>query len=303
MKKIKLMICLLTSHDLNRLARLIVNLKELIPAPSIELFPIIVVNTLNDSYYDAVLQQEFPYPVIRTESNGKPGKGKNSCFDIFMRSACDYLTQFDGDDILYPTYLQSIEAHLRHYPNLDALGIIPMDVIDYGEQVGHKIHIEDNLFGGVWGISLIHPYGTGAPGPGRNHHLWDSELPCSWDYIVLQSKKVSHIMMDENLGVGEDHLWSIQMLQLHQKGEIQYFNTMSSDMFIIDRTTENSIQKIYPQIEHVQALKDKTRSFVPEWRSSFGEIPVIYKDLLMDQFQKETWIKYFWNKTKPLLNH
>jgi hypothetical protein len=303
MKKIRLMLCLLTSHDIGRLKRLVTNLSELIPADSIELFPIIIVNTLNNNYYLEVLRQQFPYPVIRTESNGKPGKGKNSCFSIFMESDCDYLTQFDGDDILYPTYLKSIEAHLKHYPSLDILGIVPMDIINYGEQLGHCIDLQNNFFAGVWGISLIHPYGTSTPGPGRNSELWDSALPISWDYIVLQSKKVSHIMMDENLGVAEDHLWSIQMLQLHQKGEIQYFNTMSSDMFIIDRTTENSIQKIYPQAECAEEFKEKAKLFVSEYRSSFAEVPMIYKDLLMSHIDKENWIKYFWNKTESLLNH
>jgi hypothetical protein len=303
MKKIKLMLCLLTSHDLNRLTRLMVNLRELIPAPSIELFPIIVVNTINDNYYNEVLQQKFPYPTIRTESNGKPGKGKNSCFDIFLNSSCDYLTQFDGDDILYPTYLQSIENHLNHYPGLDVLGIVPMDIINYGEQLGHKIHLSNNVHAGVWGVSLIHPYGSGTPGPGRNSSLWDCFLPSSWDYIVLQSKKASVIKMDETLGVAEDHLWSIEALSLHQQGKLQYFNTMSSDMFIIDRTTENSVQKIYPQIEYVDDFKAKVLQFVPEYRSNPAELPMIYKDLLMDQYQKEKWIKYFWNKTEILLNH
>lgn len=303
MKKIKLMLCLLTSHDLMRLKRLVINLSELISAESIELFPIIVVNTLNNEYYLDVLKQRFPYPVIRTESNGKPGKGKNSCFNIFMESDCDYLTQFDGDDILYPTYLKSIEAHIKHYPGLDVLGIVPMDIINYGPQLGHLISLNNNLFAGVWGISLISPYGNSTPGPGRNSEVWDSPLPISWDYIVLQSKKVSNIMMDENLGVAEDHLWSIQALAMHQRGEIQYFNTMSSDMFIIDRTTENSVQKIYSQQDCVEEFKQKAKLFVSEERSSFNEIPIIYKDLLMNQYDKEKWIKYFWNKTEMLLNH
>lgn len=298
----KIMLCLLTSHDLGRLHRLILSVEELKKVSSIELFPVIVVNTLDDSYYTKILGQRFTYPVIRTESNGKPGKGKNSCFDIFLNSDCDYLTQFDGDDILYPTYLQSIENHLKHYPNLDVLGIIPIDIINYGEQLGHKIDLGNNIYAGVWGISLIYPYEKQIPGPCRDNVLWDYSLARSWDYIILQSKKASLIKMDEDIAIGEDHLWSIKMLSEHQKGNIQYYNTMSSDMFIIDRTTDSSVQKTYSQADYINDFKSKARGMVTEERSSYLEIPIIYKQLLLSQTQKEKWVKNFWKKTEFLLS-
>ena len=83
----KLMLTLLTSNDLHGLKRLVCNVKyELINNGFFDLYPIIVVNTLSEDYYQEVLAEKFPFPVIRTESNGKPGKGKNSCFNIFLDS-------------------------------------------------------------------------------------------------------------------------------------------------------------------------------------------------------------------------
>ncbi len=66
----KLFLGLLTSHHLRRLKRLVRSIQEANHEPNVDLNPVIVVNTLNDSYYKEVLAEGFPYPVVRTESNG-----------------------------------------------------------------------------------------------------------------------------------------------------------------------------------------------------------------------------------------
>lgn len=292
----KLLVTLLTSNDIDRLSRLVDSF--LFQKPNnyfSDVRCIIVVNTLNDSYYQEVLNKKFPFPVIRTESNGRPGKGKNSCLDLFLDSDFDFISQIDGDDILYPTYIQSLGEHLSRFPCTDILGIIPMDVITHDKNIlGHRVDFNNKVFGGVWGISLIHP-SFNTPGPGRSY-MWDDPLPQSADFIILQSRKSAQIKMNETMGVGEDHLYSLQLLSEHQKGNLCYFHTMSSDMFIIDRTTEDSVQKIYPQHEHVDELKRLARNYVPEYRSSMWELPIIYKDLLLSSYEKELWLKDFCSK-------
>ena len=59
---------------------------------------ILNINTLDDSFYQNVLS-EFPkIKIIRTHSNGKPGKGHNSSLEIFRNDKnYDYLITFDGD--------------------------------------------------------------------------------------------------------------------------------------------------------------------------------------------------------------
>lgn len=289
----KLLLTILTNHKLDKLKRLVHSVLNLIPEPNIDLNTVIVVNTLKDDYYQEVLREQFPFPVIRTESNGKPGKGKNSCLELFSQSSCDFLTQFDGDDILYPTYLNSIWQQVKHYPNLDVLGVVPCDLIYDARPVGgHIFQITERYWGSVWGTSMCDP--RGERGPGRGAWL-DAELPSSHDYTILQSKLSAKYRLDESLPVGEDHLYSMELLSYHQRGLLRYFQTMSSDMYIIDRTTENSIQKIYPQIEHVQEMKDKGLKFLKEHRTSFAELPLIYKDLLMSQYDKEAWLKKLFN--------
>lgn len=299
----KLLVTLLTSNDVERLSRLVDSFLQQNPHNYFsDVRGVIVVNTMNDQYYQQVLSKRFPLPVVRTDSNGKPGKGKNSCLDIFLDSDFDFISQIDGDDILYPTYLHSLGEHVSRFPCIDVLGIIPMDVIDADKNMlGHRIEFNDEIIGGVWGISLIHP-SSNIPGPGRSY-MWDNPLPQSADFIILQSRKSASIRMHETIGVGEDHLYSIQLLSEHQKGNLCYFHTMSSDMFIIDRTTIDSVQKLYPQHEHVDELKRMALNYVSEDRSSMWELPVIYKELNLSSADKEIWLKdfcskysYIWNK-------
>ena len=120
--KYKILLMLLTNHKLDKLTRLVKAVENLIPEDSIEIKTVIVVNTLNDNYYDEVKNAGFSFNVVRTESNGKPGKGKNTCRDLFLNSDADFMSQVDGDDWLYPTWAKSMAQHINHYPNMDALG-------------------------------------------------------------------------------------------------------------------------------------------------------------------------------------
>ena len=289
----KIMVTLLTHHSSARLKRLVQSVMEVHPVPGVEMHPVVVVNSMNPNYYQEVLDLNLPVPVINTESNGRPGKGKNACLDYFLKSNCDFVSQIDGDDILYPTYLQSLWAHIKHYPCIDVLGIIPTDVIDTRDNVGgHKIDLPGNLFGHVWGISLVSPDGRGTAGPSESR-IWREEYPCSHDFIILQSRKSAKIKMDEHLAVAEDHLYTFQLLAEHQRGDLCYFNTMSSDMYLIDRTTDNSVQKEFPYADWVDEFRQRTEQYVPRWRSSYDELPYIFKDILMYHHQKEEWMKDF----------
>ena len=85
---------------------------------------IIVINSLNESYYNDVLQ-EFKHinvEIIKTESNGKPGKGHNSLLNIFNnRPIYDYMLMIDGDDFLYPYALSQLEKCFNQHNKLDML--------------------------------------------------------------------------------------------------------------------------------------------------------------------------------------
>lgn len=292
MKPFKHIVTLLTTSDLEGLKRLVYIVEnEITPAALLDTEFVIVVNTLDDSYYEKVLNENFPLRVVRTKSNGTASRGKNTCQQLMLKEGFDYLTQFDADDILYPTFLTSLAENLRRMPGLDVLGIIPIDYFSYKKtKAGYNFEAAPGLYASVWGISLT-SLENDKRGVGRHSYLFESEGCCpSQDYFILQSRKACEYLMDETMIQAEDHLHSFTYLGEHQKGNLLYAQTMSSDMYFIDRTFPGSVQKT-TDFDYVSRLKTEVLKYVPEWRSSFGELPCIYIDLYMNHLDKEAWIK------------
>jgi len=103
----------------------------------------IVVNTLNDSYYQDVIDEikigsnMKLRKIIRTESNGKPGKGHNSLLTIFYNTIeYDNLIILDGDDFLYPEAIQKIN-NLNNIENFDVLTITGNTKLQKKEKLGN----------------------------------------------------------------------------------------------------------------------------------------------------------------------
>jgi len=287
----RLMTTLLTSNDIPKLERIIRSVQGVIRITPIEWEVVIVVNSIHEGYYEKVLELDQPFRVVNSESNGKPGKGKNACLDVFLESDNDYVSQLDGDDFLYPSYLQSLHNHLKHYPCIDVLGAIPCDsILDWELKSGHHWQVNDNYYASVWGTSMCAP--SQPPGPGVGH-LFTEDRPVSIDFIILQSRKSAKIKMNEDIGNGEDHAYTYKLLGEHQKGNICYFLSMSSDLYCIDRTTEGSAQKMHSYDDYLEPMREEALRHVSHWRSSPYELPVIYKKLLMNQHQKEYWLNNF----------
>jgi hypothetical protein len=294
----KVLVAILTSNDIERLKRLLYIIdNKMLVAVNLHVEYNIVVNTMSDEYYDEVLALNSPHKVIRTESDGTAGKGKNSCHKIFLDSDADFLSQIDGDDMLYPTYLQSLQEHLTRAPYIDVLGIRPIDYItsNWIPDVGHVFEVAPGTHGSVWGISLCKP--GGEEGVGEHPLLWNATDSCiSQDKFILQSRRAARIDMTESMLQAEDHLQSFKYLAEHQKGNLTYYQTMSSDMYLVDRNTPDSVQKKYKSFDYVSKLKEEVLKYVPKWRSSFNELPFLYIDLKLTHFQKEEWIKDFWKE-------
>ena len=146
---------MLSHHNLPALKRMVKSVEQQYEEKNLIIEPVIVINTLNDQYYEDVLNEGFSYKVVRTESNGKPGKGKNSCRQLFLDSDADYLTQVDGDDFLYPTFVKSIWEHIEWYPCMDVLGKHPMDAVANEQVGGHHFKVGKNEE--YWGcVGVIH---------------------------------------------------------------------------------------------------------------------------------------------------
>ena len=106
----KFLITLLSSSD-EKLLKLVYNTVLNQKNHNLDYTIIIVVNSLNKDYYNDVCKEFETYniEIIETQSNGKPGMGHNSLFEIFHhKSEFDYLISIDGDDFLYPYALHQL---------------------------------------------------------------------------------------------------------------------------------------------------------------------------------------------------
>ena len=90
----------------------------------------IVVNTLDEVFYQDVIR-EFGYNnhkklknIIRTESNGSPGKGHNSVLEIFYNNHnYENLIKVDGDDFLFPYAIERIN-NIQTEENSDVITLV-----------------------------------------------------------------------------------------------------------------------------------------------------------------------------------
>lgn len=134
------MICLLTSSRIDFLQasyNSILNQKHI--DMSYDIF--IIVNTINDEYYQQVLSTFHNVNIIRTESNGKPGKGHNSVINFFNDNIdYDFLFMIDGDDFLYPSALQHIESYINSKNPL-MLMLMYNDTVSFNLESTNTSHI------------------------------------------------------------------------------------------------------------------------------------------------------------------
>jgi len=97
---------------------------------------VVVCNTLDFSYVEQAAQvaESYGLEFIVTESNGNPGRGKNSVTDYFLTTDFTHLIPVDGDDILLPNAIQ-ILADVVESRNPDVIGLIGGNVLLNGKEL------------------------------------------------------------------------------------------------------------------------------------------------------------------------
>lgn len=214
-------VTILTSSNLLKLERLVSCLEK---QTNRDFDFNIVVNTLDEEFKKEVISK-YGDKVDITTSNGLPGLGKNSVVRLWRSKYTGYkfYSMIDGDDLVYPTYIQALYQHIHKYPNTDVIGMVTVDVIhpDYTPEcwTGNSIDLrktEDiaELYFKDYGI-------------------------LSHDRLILFSSNVlDRVIFDTELKAYEDYLASLKLLQLYRTGEIEYWLTTSTDMYIYDKSGE-----------------------------------------------------------------
>lgn len=198
---------------------------------------VIVCNTLKNNYYKELTVHPAlkDLTLVQTQSNGTPGKGKQSVIEYFLSTDFDYLIQIDGDDFLYPEGYDLVKDYVN-INDVDVLGLLNEDIL-----------IDDRLFVD-WRnfdfssitstLNLKHP--EKMEKYFRDVFSLIVQEGCVFNRIICVSRKgAENISWNDKLPGTEDVLLSAQLKYLHLKGELTYHLLENSEIYLYNKQTNN----------------------------------------------------------------
>jgi glycosyltransferase involved in cell wall biosynthesis len=242
---VKVLVCALTSNKLNLLHRCIKSIDNQYPV-KFEYDCKIVVNTLNDEYYNHIKNyygENEKWDIIRTESNGRPGKGHNSVlWEVFKnRPEYNYLIMIDGDDLFYPCAFQILERSFDEEPDILHLMLNDyISIIDKPKLRSVKLKGNYKLYGSFneernwWkSIPVKNPY---------KNPIQHCKTPTR---IVLASRNIFKttipIKYSENMKLYDDYMCFLGIYEAHLREELNIFAISNSYIYHYNATNDDSV--------------------------------------------------------------
>ena len=231
-----ILIGILTSNKLDKLERCLKSAYQQATPSDI----IVIINTQNDDYVKKAekLCQKYCVKSVVTESNGKPGKGKNAVIKYFLSTEYQYLLPVDGDDFLLPNAL-SILSNVANNNDIDVLGLIDCLALHKNRYltVEEWLHDSDYMNRVVKNISQ-------ADLRKFNLHIerirrTSTEHGNFFNRFVLVSQKAAkYINYDEEMGGAEDVREGLLLKLLHHQNKINYLLLSNKDVYVHDVSDE-----------------------------------------------------------------
>ena len=231
-----ILIGILTSNKLDKLERCLQSAYQQATPSDI----VVIINTQNDDYVKKAekLCQKYCVKSIVTESNGKPGKGKNAVIKYFLSTEYQYLLPVDGDDFLLPNAL-SILSNVANNNDIDVLGLIDCLALHKNRYltVEEWLHDSDYMNRVVKNISQ-------ADLRKFNLHIerirrTSTEHGNFFNRFVLVSQKAAkYINYDEEMGGAEDVREGLLLKLLHHQNKINYLLLSNKDVYVHDVSDE-----------------------------------------------------------------
>lgn len=267
---------------------------------------IIIINTLNNDYASSVLNEfNNKCKVIRTDSNGFPGKGHNSCIEYFRNnSSYDYLIPIDGDDFVYPWFLDSICNYNNELYKTDILLLPFSDIIT--KQNTNDIHYPFKTFN--WVIAL------------EEHNLIQIVYEHKLSPFDNSLKKINNLgrlilvsrnALNINFKFTEDNYYDdlnplLEIIEhsylFPEKYKLYLLN--DTNLFIYNKLNEDSCS-----IKYNQELNDKLKTLDDQWKIfynnkflSIRNWNIKFIKTLKLSYDKDILIKKF-NYIKNLAKH
>lgn len=209
---------------------------------------IIVVNSINVDYYNDVCVEfkSIDVEIIKTESNGKPGRGHNSLINLFkIRKNYDYMMMIDGDDFLYPYGLHQIEKCFSKHDDLDMLVLKSTDKLKYCDGTNSdlfNIYIHNNFMieSKIYVDYKLYPWNS------EHMHLsnmYKNSL-CTPVRLFLISRKVLNYieksLFHEDCDLYDDYLLFLNFIRLSQNQNLKTFIIPGKYIYLYNSINNNS---------------------------------------------------------------
>jgi glycosyltransferase involved in cell wall biosynthesis len=235
----KTLVAILTSGQLEKLQRCI----DSVLVQSAPSDIVIIINTVDERYENLafLLAEKNGIKSVITDSNGKPGKGKNALISYFLSTDYTHVIPVDGDDYLYPNAISKLEE-LTISSGSDVLGLInglcqlPDSLVTFPEMFASSYYLSkfrENV----------------DPKNSRRFDLHTQrirEISVEYDnffnrFVVISRNAAERMQYNEALNAAEDVKQGLFLKLLHQEGTIKYSLIDRQDIYLYDRTNNESV--------------------------------------------------------------
>lgn len=212
----------------------------------------IIVNTLDEGFYQDVMYEfgKNNYAklrkIIRTESNGSPGKGHNSVLKTFYKDyRYDNLIMLDGDDFLFPNAIQRIN-NIRIAENSDVISLYGNTKIVTNNANYHKLKNLNDSSTGTYNLqfhynvdeckkitSLTNEFNTTLATPGR--------------LIYINRKLLSKYVQlyDERMYTYDDFMMTVLLYKEDKNPQFNITHLSDSYIYLYNAANEDSVSYKY----------------------------------------------------------
>jgi glycosyltransferase involved in cell wall biosynthesis len=221
------LVCALADRFPEKLERCI----QSVDSQEIPVEKVVICNTMNADFVPLAraVAEKYNWNFVVTESNGTPGKGKNSALDYFAESGCDYMSCIDGDDFLEPSGLQPLYDIIKeHSP--DVVGLVGSYAI-YGDTKIPLVQWEKSR------DNHRKTFGVMKPENVRRFHIFANQIREKFfhnRFLVYSRKALKYLRFTEDMLGLEDMLLAMKLKHYHLSGEINYIVLNSPNVYVYD---------------------------------------------------------------------
>jgi len=238
----KTLIAILTSGKLEKLQRCIDSALLQTEHSNV----VVIINALDKQYENLAssLAAVNSIKSVTTESNGRPGKGKNALINYFLSTDFTHVIPVDGDDILLPQAVSKLNK-LVDSEHVDVLGLINGLALLNDMQ----LPIEEGLKSADYRNRVLEYM---DPKHLRKFNLHVARIRRVSNehgnffnrFVILSRAAALEVAYDESLAGAEDIKQGLVFKLRHHSGALKYVLLSSEDIYLYDVNDESILFRL-----------------------------------------------------------